>query len=148
MLDSRSRHQSICISQNIGVLAWISENTYTKHVGHASNISVTSVESEKNLPWFSSTKQIAVALVSSKLDYHKSLFHNLSENDITRTVENCLAGVVTKFSRFSRSVLILKQLHWFPVKFRIYFNICTIIFRALKDNRPAYLADLLVPPKC
>ena len=29
------------------------------------------------------------------------------------------------------------------VKFRIYFKICTITFRTLKDNQPAYEADLL-----
>ena len=94
-------------------------------------------------------KQIAVALVSSKLDYCNSL-HNIPEKDIARLqhVQNCLARVVTKAPRFSRSVPILKRLHWLPVKFRIYFKICAITFRTLKDNQPAYLADLLVRPKC
>ena len=43
-------------------------------------------------------KQIAVALVSSKLDYCNSLFHNMPEKDIARLqrVPNCLARVVTK----------------------------------------------------
>ena len=49
--------------------------------------------------------------------------------------------------RFSRSTPILKRLHWLPVKFRIHFKICTITSRALKDNQPAYLADLRVRPK-
>ena len=37
-------------------------------------------------------KQIAVALVSRKLDYCDSLLHNMPENDITRLqrVQNCL----------------------------------------------------------
>ena len=30
----------------------------------------------------------------------------------------------------------------------IHFKICTITFRTLRDNQPAYLADLLVRPKC
>ena len=34
-----------------------------------------------------------------------------------------------------------------PVKFRIHFKICAITFRTLKENQPAYLADLLVRPK-
>ena len=91
-------------------------------------------------------KQIAVALVNSKLDYCNSLFHNMPEKDIARLqrVQNCLARVVTKAPRFSRSVPILKRLHWLPVKFRIYFKICAITFRTLKENQPAYLADLLV----
>ena len=95
-------------------------------------------------------KQIAVALVSSKLDYCNSLFHNMPEKHIARLqrVQNCLAKVVTKAPRFSRSVPILKRLHWLPVKFRIHFKICVISFRTLKENQPAYLADLLARPKC
>ena len=70
-------------------------------------------------------KQIAV--VSSKLDYCNSLFHNMPEKDIAiarllfhnmpekdiarlQLVQSCLARVVTKTPRVSRSVLILKQL--------------------------------------
>ena len=63
-------------------------------------------------------------------------------------VQNCLARVVTKAPRFSRSVPILKRLHWLTVKFRIHFEICAITFRTLKDNQPAYLAASLVRPKC
>ena len=91
-----------------------------------------------------------MALVSSKLDYCNSLFHNIPEKDIARLqpIQNCLARVVTKAPRFSRSVPILKRLHWLPLKFRIHFKICAITFRTLKENQPAYLADLLVRPKC
>ena len=94
--------------------------------------------------------QIAVALVSSKLDYCNSLFHNMPEKDIARLqrVQNCLARVVTNAPRFSCSVPILKRLHWLPAKFRIHFEICAITFRTLQENQPAYLADLLVRPKC
>ena len=91
-----------------------------------------------------------MALVGSELDYCNSLFHNMPEKDIARLqcVQNCLARVVTNAPRFSRSNPILKRLHWLPVKFRIHFKICAITFRTLKENQPAYLADLLVRPKC
>ena len=106
--------------------------------------------SNSKKPVLRSCQQFAVALVSSKLDYCNSLFHNMPEKDIARLqrVQNCLARVVTKAQRFSRSIPILKRLHWLPVKFRIHFKICTITFRTLKDNQPAYLAALLVRPKC
>ena len=69
-------------------------------------------------------KQIAVALVISKLDYCNSLFHNMPEKDISRLqcVQNCLARMVTKAPWFSRSVPILKRLHWLPVQIRVDFN--------------------------
>ena len=62
----------------------------------------------------------------------------MPEKDIARLqrVQKCLAGVVTKAPRFSRSVPILKRLHWLPVKFRIHFKICAITFRTLKENQP------------
>ena len=79
------------------------------------------------------SKQITVALVSCNLDYCNSLFHNMSEKDIAKLqhVQNCLARVVTKAPRFSRSVSILKQLDWFPFKFRIHFKIYTITCQTL-----------------
>ena len=42
-------------------------------------------------------KQILVALVSSKLDYGDSFFHNMPEKDIARLqrVQTCLASVLT-----------------------------------------------------
>ena len=74
----------------------------------------------------------------------------MPEKDIARLqrVQNCLARVVTKAPRFSHFAPILKRLHWLPVKFRIHFKICAITFRTLKENQPAYMADLLVRPKC
>ena len=69
----------------------------------------------------------------------------MPENDIARLqrIQNCHARVVSKAPRFSRSIPLLKRLHWLPVKFRIHFKICAITFRTLKDNQSAYLADLL-----
>ena len=74
----------------------------------------------------------------------------MPEKDIARLqrVQNCLARVGTKAPRFSRSVPILKRLHWLPPRFHIHFKICAITFRTLKGNQPAYLADLLARPKC
>ena len=63
------------------------------------------------------------------------------EKDIARLqrVQNCLARVVTKAPRFSRSVPILKRLHWLPVKFRIHFKICAITLRTLKKTLHIWL---------
>ena len=72
----------------------------------------------------------------------------MPEKDIARLqrVQNCLARVVTKAPRFSRSVPILKRLHWLPVKFRIHFKICAIICaRAFSISGPALWNALPVP---
>ena len=64
-------------------VAWISENTYPKHVGHASTYIRDLRRIRKSLS-LDLAKQIAVVLVSSKLDYCNSLFHNMPEKDIAR----------------------------------------------------------------
>ena len=94
---------------------------------------------------------MAVAIiVTCKLDYCDSLFYNIPEKDIARLqrVQNSLARMVIKAPCFSCSTPILKRLHWLPVKFHIHFKIFTITVRALKDNQPAYPADLLARQKC
>ena len=86
-----------------------------------------------------------MALVTSKLDYCNSLLHEIPAEDLQKLqrVQNCLARVVTKAPRFSRSIPLFKSLHWLPIKFRIQFKICTFVFRCLNDGQPSYLSSLL-----
>jgi hypothetical protein len=39
----------------------------------------------------------------------------------------------------------LQQLHWLPVKYRIEYKILVIVFRALRDRTPTYIASLITP---
>ena len=98
----------------------------------------------KSLP-LALAKQIAVALVTSNLDYCNSLLHQIPAKDLQKLqrVQNCLARVVTKAPRFSRSIPLLNSLHWLPIKFRIQFKIYTFVFRCLDDGQPSYLSSLL-----
>ena len=93
-------------------------------------------------------KTIATALVSSRLDYCNSLLYNTANKDIAklRRVQNYLASVVTR-SRFTRSVPLLRSLHWLPVHYRIIFKIFTIAYQALSYTQPAYLNSMLTPAK-
>ena len=90
-------------------------------------------------------KQIAVTMVTSKPDCCNSLLHKIPAKDLQKwqRVQNCLARVVTKAPRFSRSIPLLKSLHWLPIKFRIQFKICTFVFRCLNDGQPFSLSSLL-----
>ena len=92
-------------------------------------------------------KSVACALVTSHLDYCNSLLYNLPDRDIERLqrVHNCLARIVCKASRFSRSKPLLKFLHWLLVKYRIRFKLCTITFKAFFFHQPTYPFNYLVP---
>ena len=94
------------------------------------------------------SKTIATALVSSKLDYCNGLIYTITSREINRLqgVQNCLARVVTRSPRFSRTTPLLKSLHWLPVCFRIKCKICLITYKALFNNQPIYLKEMLEHP--
>ena len=77
-----------------------------------------------------------------------SLIYNTANKDIAKLqrVQNCLARVV-KCSRFSRSVPLLKSLHWLPVHYRIIFKTCTVAYQALSSTQPAYQNSMLTPAR-
>ena len=85
--------------------------------------------------------------VTSHLDYCNYLLYNLPDRDIERLqrLQNCLARVVCKASRFSRSKPLLNFLHWLPVKYRtgLCFNLCTITL--LIFQQPIYIFNYLFP---
>ena len=92
-----------------------------------------------------SAKLLANALVSSRLDYCNSLLSGIAETDLTKLqrVLNRLARVVTKSPPFTRSVPMLRSLHWLPVKYRVHFKICLLTYKALHEEQPVYLRSLI-----
>ena len=67
-----------------------------------------------------SAKLLATALVSSHLGYCNSHLYGIADIDLTRLqrVQNQLARLVTTFPPFTRSIPLLRSLHWLPVRFR------------------------------
>ena len=93
-----------------------------------------------------STKLLATALVSSRLDYCNSLFvwycwhwpHKASQR-----VQNQLASLVTKSPPFTRSIPLLRSPQWLPVRFRILFKINLLTYKTLREKPPVYLHSML-----
>jgi hypothetical protein len=84
-------------------------------------------------------KQLAEALILSKLDYCNVLYHGMPEYLIRRLqrVENMAAGFVQ--GRYANTENAL-ELNWLPVTERIEFNIAKLAFKAIYfDNWPSYL---------
>ena len=92
-----------------------------------------------------SAKLLANDFVSSHLDYWYSLLSGIAETDLTKLqrVLNRLARVVTKSPPFTRSVPLLRSLHWLPVKYRVHFKICLLTYKALHEEQPVYLCSLI-----
>ena len=86
---------------------------------------------------------IANALVSSRLDY---LFRSLSMANMLKLqgVQNTLARIVTRHTKFSSTTPLLKKLHWLPVRYCSIFKTATIVYKFLHTGNPSYFSKSII----
>src|SRR6218665_1397240 len=99
------------------------------------------------------SQTIACSLVSSRLDYGNSIFVGVSDLEVKRLqrIQNSLARVMLCVSIRTCSSVLLHQLHWLPVEFRINFKLACLTYKVLCTSKPTYLHALLTPytpPRC
>jgi len=92
-------------------------------------------------------KTLVHAFVSSCLDYCNSLLYEIGDGLLTKlqTVQNAALRVVTGTRKFDHISLVLRQLHWLPIRQRITFKLAMITFKCLHGLAPSYLADVCTP---
>ena len=91
--------------------------------------------------------RVVHALVISHLDYCNVLYVGLPLK-VTRKlqlIQNAAARLVTGSGRRDHITLVLKDLHWLPVRFRAQFKVLVLTFKALNSLGPAYLKERLHP---
>ena len=90
-------------------------------------------------------KNIATAVVGSRLDYYNSLLYGVSETNLNKLqrVQNSLARIVLGLDTRSSTTQNLADLHWLPVRARINSKIAFLTFKTLTTERPTYLSELL-----
>ena len=98
------------------------------------------------------TETLVHAFVTSKLDNCNSLLAELPQYllDKVQRVQNAAARLVSCTRKYDRITLVLKELHWLPVKQRIILKILLFTYKALNALAPQYISDLLVqykPPR-
>ena len=84
------------------------------------------------------SQTIACSLVSSRLDYANSIFVGVSDLEPKRLqrIQNSLARVVMRVPLRSYSAVLLYELHWLPVEFRIKFKLACLTYKALSTSTP------------
>ena len=97
---------------------------------------------------FLSTKTTEIlvhAFVSSKLDHCNFLLYNVPNYILKKlqSVQNAAARLITCSRKYDHITSILKELHWLPVSERIKFKILSLTFKALHQQFPTYIQDLL-----
>ena len=86
------------------------------------------------------------AFVSSRLDYCNCLLYGVGETQLKRLQSVLRAAarlVLRKLKYDSISADIRDRLHWLPVKQRIEFKICVLVFKCRSNEAPVYLSEML-----
>ena len=63
--------------------------------------------------------------------------------DKLQRVQNAAARLVVMQGKFCHITLVLHQLHWLPVLFRINFKVLLLTFKAIHKLAPSYINDLV-----
>ena len=80
-----------------------------------------------------------------KLDHCNSLLYNVPKNVIKKlqSVQNAAVRLITRSRKCDHITPILLDLHWLPVSERIKFKILLLTFKALHQQSPTYIQDLI-----
>ena len=85
------------------------------------------------------------AFVTSKLEHWNSLLYNVPKNIIKKlqSVQNAAGRQITRPRKCDYITPILFDLHWLPVSEQINFKILLLTFKALHQQSPTYIQDLI-----
>ena len=89
-------------------------------------------------------KMLVHSFVTSHIDYVNAVLYGISDRLLHRLemVQRSSARVVLRIRRgdWQSMTAALKHLHWLSVKWRVEYKLLVLVFRALHDRTPAYLA--------
>ena len=90
------------------------------------------------------TKSLVNCLVTSRLDYCNAL-NGLPNTILSKLqrVQNTAARIITRTARHDHITPVLKELHWLPVKYRVQHMILTHTYKALHEQSPQYVKDMI-----
>ena len=93
------------------------------------------------------TERLIISLVTSRLDNLNSLLYGVDDYLLSKLqlVQNNSACVICNLRKSDHISSTLKDLHRFPVKSRILYNILLTVFKSQHGLAPRYLTDLLTP---
>jgi hypothetical protein len=94
---------------------------------------------------FETCNNVVRSLILSRLDYGNILLMGSNVTEIARlqVLQNWAAKIIFQASKKDHASPLLTQLHWLPVKQRLYFKVMCYVYKCLADLGPAYLTSCL-----
>ena len=133
--------------KNLGV--WFDSNfSFSKHVQNVSKLCFIQMRDLRRIRQYlthDAALMAANALVGSRLDYCNSLLRSLTANELRKLqcIQNCLARIVCKASKYSHATPIRKALHWLPIKQCCIFKTALLVYKFLHTGCPSYFSPFL-----
>ena len=59
-------------------------------------------------------------------------------------LQNCAARLITGDTRDVNSIIVLRKLHWLPIRARIRYKILLLTFKAIHNHGPQYMKNMLL----
>ena len=91
------------------------------------------------------TTRLVLALVISRLDYCNSVLAGLPDCtlNILQRVQNASARLIFQLKPRDHISSGLQQLHWLPVRYRVQYKLCTLMYSVHHGQSPAYIQNLV-----
>ena len=137
---------SLC-SRNIGVVfdSTMSMLPHVNSVCKSAFYHLRNISRIRKLLSTTTTETLVHAFITSKLDHCNSLLYNVPKYVIKKlqSVQNAAARLITGSRKYDHITPILFELHWLPVSERIKFKIILLTHKALHQQSPIYIQDLI-----
>ena len=93
------------------------------------------------------SRMLISSTVLSRIDYCNCIFSELPDFNLDRLqqVMNAAARVISRRRKYDHKADVLQDLHWLRVPQRIEFKLCLMVYKALHNLAPSYLAELCIP---
>lgn len=91
------------------------------------------------------TVRLVLALIISRLDYCNAMLAGLPASTIEplQRVQNAAVRLILQLGPKDHVTQGLHQLHWLPIRYRITFKLCVLMYTAHCGSSPTYITDMI-----
>ena len=95
------------------------------------------------------TTRLVLAMITSRLDYCNSVLAGLPQSTLEplQKVQNTAARLIFNLSHYDHISPCLMQLHWLPVRARVQYKLCSLMYGVHNNRCPSYISDIVQSTK-